>query len=454
MKIKSQLLLIILAFIIVATGCNNNKNQLTSGETFKEDFEIPDKPGSKSYSNESFKFKSGDWLLSDALIGMSDKDAKNGIHSIRIRNSGKLSMQFDVQGVGKVTIFYGAYGNDKNSGLQLWASYNSGGSYRQIGETMNASAHELAFLTATINQTGPVRIEIRKVSGGKNRINIDDVIFTAIEENSTSNNEDAGAIAVSADTPVPGDNGNLLLGNPSNAVANASKSADNYLIDHHYYIESYNKTKTEPNWVSWHIGASDITGKRGPDDFRADTTLPRKWFIADNTYYKGSGFDKGHNCPSGDRSSSSDANSATFLMDNIIPQAPNNNQHTWEHLENFCRDRVKEGNEVFVIMGSYGTGGTGRNGYVTSIYKGRINVPAHIWKVAVVIPNGNNDLRRINTGTRIIAIDTPNDDNIDPNWMKYICTVRDIEKATGYNLLSALPQNVQDAVETKRFGGL
>lgn len=451
MKIRSRLLLIISVFLFVVSGCNRNKNQLTSGQSIKEDFEIPDRTGSKSYVNESFEFKTGAWLLNDALIGTTDKDSKNGVHSIRIHNNGKLSMQFDLQNVGKVTIYYATYGNDKSSELQLWASYNNGTNYQQIGQTITASSHNLAYFTAAINQTGPVRIEIRKVGGGKNRINIDDIVFSGIEEKSISVN--ANATTESTDTPVPGDNGNLLLGNPSNANNSVSTSADNYLIDHHYYIESYNKTKAEPNWVSWHIGAGDITGKRGPDDFRADTTLPAKWFKVDNTYYRGSGFDKGHNCPSGDRSSSSDANSATFLMDNIIPQAPNNNQHTWEHLESFCRDRVKEGNEVYVIMGSYGTGGTGSNGYATSIYKGRINVPAHIWKVAIIIPNGNNDLRRINSETQVIAIDTPNDDNIDPNWMKYICSVRDIEKATGYNLLSALPQDVQDAVETRRFSG-
>ncbi|MDO3627739.1 DNA/RNA non-specific endonuclease [Mucilaginibacter sp. BT774] len=451
MKIKSRLLVLILTILVFTSGCNSNKNQLTSGESPKEDFEQTDKPASKSYTTGSFKFKSGAWLLKDALVGTSDRDSKTGIHAIRIRNNGKLSMQFDMQNVGKVTIHYATYGNDKSSELQLWVSYNNGGSYQQIGQTMTASSHELAYFIASINQTGPVRIEIRKVSGGKNRINIDDIVFTGIERKSAQNN--TNTTAASTDNPVPGDDWNLLLGNPSNATDNTSISADNYLIDHHYYIESYSKTKAEPNWVSWHIGAGDITGKRGPDDFRADTTLPPKWFKVDNTYYRGSGFDKGHNCPSGDRSSSSDANSATFLMDNIIPQAPNNNQHTWEHLESFCRDRVKDGNEVYVIMGSYGTGGTGRNGYATSIYKGRINVPAHIWKIAVIIPNGNNDLHRITSQTQVIAIDTPNDDSIDPNWMKYICTVRDIEKVTGYNLLSALPQNVQDAVETKPFRG-
>lgn len=35
------------------------------------------------------------------------------------------------------------------------------------------------------------------------------------------------------------------------------------------------------------------------------------------------------------------------------------------------------------------------------------------------------------------------------DWQTYRVTVRDIEKATGYNLLSALPQNVQDALETR-----
>lgn len=141
-------------------------------------------------------------------------------------------------------------------------------------------------------------------------------------------------------------------------------------------------------------------------------------------------------------------------MDNMIPQAPNNNQHTWEHFESYCRDQVKEkGNEVYVIMGSYGSGGTGRNGYVTSIYHGHINVPAHIWKVAIILPDGNNDLLRINTDAQIVAIDTPNDNNLSANWMNYVCTVSDIERATGYHLLSALSASARATLETRKFTG-
>ena len=252
--------------------------------------------------------------------------------------------------------------------------------------------------------------------------------------------------------PQQNDNGNMLLGNPSNATANPA-NADNYLIDHKYYVESYNRDKAEPNWVSWHLCATDLGETDRLNNFRPDETLPDGWYEADNNSYKRSGFDKGHNCPSGDRTSTSDANSSTFLMDNIIPQAPNNNQHTWEHLESYCRNKVKRSNEVYIIMGAYGSGGTGRNGFATNIDNGRINVPAHIWKVVVIIPEGDDDLARVDENAQVIAIDTPNDNNVSNNWMDYVCTVKSIESATGYNLLSALPQPVQDALESKPFRG-
>ncbi|HVW97038.1 MAG TPA: DNA/RNA non-specific endonuclease [Mucilaginibacter sp.] len=250
----------------------------------------------------------------------------------------------------------------------------------------------------------------------------------------------------------PADNSNMLLGNPSKASRNPL-DADNYLIDHQYYIESYNRDKGGPNWVSWHLCAGDLGTTDRMNNFRLDETLPDGWFEADNNSYKRTGFDKGHNCPSGDRTGSVDANSATFLMDNIIPQAPNNNEHTWEHLESYCRNKVKQGNEVYIIMGVYGSGGVGKKGYAKTIDKGRITVPAHIWKVAVIIPDGDDDLARIDNDAQIIAVDTPNDNSISNNWMNYVCRVKDIENATGYDLLSALPQPVQEILEQRKFAG-
>lgn len=417
-------------------------------EPFTEDFEQAGK-GKATYVKGELITGKGSWLLADALLGGTDADRKNGEHAVRIRNSGQLTMSFDVLQARSIRVMYAVYGNDGPSAWQLWVSKDGGANYEQTGETISADNNTLTAASFVIDTKVPVRFQLRKTGGGKNRLNIDDIEIDALRQQ---------ALVVKTQRPERQvilnnrDDDNLLLGNPS-AATSSVLSTDNYLIDHQYYVESYSKKNTAPNWVSWHISAKDLGGAKRNNDFRADQLLPRGWYGADQSAYKGSGFDKGHNCPSGDRTSSSAANSSTFLMSNMIPQAPNNNQHTWEHLESYCRDQVKRGNEIYVVMGSYGSGGTGLNGYRTTIDAGRINVPAHIWKVVVIIPNGNDDLLRINKSTQVIAIDTPNENTVSANWMNYVCAVRDIEKATGYNLLSALPQAVQDIVETSKYKG-
>jgi endonuclease G, mitochondrial len=242
------------------------------------------------------------------------------------------------------------------------------------------------------------------------------------------------------------DNGNMLLGNPSQAAAS---KPNNYLVDKGYYILSYNNSTRIANWVSWHLDANAIGTADRQDDFRPDASLPSGWYKVDDSSYSGSGFDRGHNCPSADRTSSVAANSATFLMTNMIPQAPNNNRQTWANLEDYARTLVSAGNEVYIVMGTYGSGGTGSNGYATTIDQGRIVVPAYIWKVLVVIPQGNNDLARINSSTRVIAVNTPNSQSVSSNWRNYRTSVNAIEQATGYDILSNLSESLQTVLEVK-----
>ena len=119
-----------------------------------------------------------------------------------------------------------------------------------------------------------------------------------------------------------------------------------------------------------------------------------------DTDYSGSGYDRGHMCPSGDRTRSIPDNSATFLMTNILPQLAANNQGPWKNLKIICRTLAKPGNEIYIFSGGVGNIGT--------IAQGRVVVPQYTWKVVVVMPNGNNDLQRITKATRTIAIIVPN----------------------------------------------
>ncbi len=242
------------------------------------------------------------------------------------------------------------------------------------------------------------------------------------------------------------DNDHMLMGNPGNAAMNID-SINNYLMRKPYYALSYSRDRGTPNWVSWHLFSADRGSTPRQDDFRPDNTLPAGWYQIPEFAYTGSGFDRGHNTPSGDRTSTVEANSSTFLMTNMIPQAPFHNQITWTGMEDSLRRLTDLGFELYIIMGSYGIGGTGNNGFATTIDGGTVTVPASIWKIAVIIPNGNNDTSRVSASTRVIAVNIPNNNSVNSNWKNYRVSVNAIETATGYDLLNRLPNSLQTILE-------
>jgi len=245
----------------------------------------------------------------------------------------------------------------------------------------------------------------------------------------------------------------LTMGNPTGAVASTSYPS-NYLMEKSQYALAYQRDLGIPRWVSWHLDRSWLGSAPRQDDFRADGTLPSGWYRVSNTSYTSSGFDRGHMCPSADRTSSIANNSATFLMTNMIPQAPDNNQGPWARLEDYCRTLVHQGNELYIICGSYGSGGTGSAGYKTSIDGGRIRVPNRTWKVIVVLPSGSNDVARVSTSTRVIAVNMPNSQGIrNNNWGTYRTSVDAIESAAGVNVLSAVSSSVQATIEARVDNG-
>lgn len=245
-------------------------------------------------------------------------------------------------------------------------------------------------------------------------------------------------------TNMAGDSndGNLLLGNPTNA----SKDADNYLLARPQFTMSYNRSRGGSNWVAWHIDAQDLGGEdRG--NFRPDPALPKDWQIGPNDY-RNSGYDRGHVCPSGDRTSSRADNDATFYMSNMLPQTAELNRAVWADFENALRAIVRQGNEVYVMAG-----GSGKK---ETIANGKVVVPQVCWKVALVLPAGKNDLKRINAGTRVITVAMPNvtDEKLKRgDWRDYIVSTKKLSSTIKMDFFPALPKDLQTALEAKADSG-
>jgi DNA/RNA endonuclease G (NUC1) len=235
------------------------------------------------------------------------------------------------------------------------------------------------------------------------------------------------------------------LGNPSSATSVATATT-NYLITRPQYALSYNNTTREPNWVSWNLTSADVGTSGRSTNFFQDTTLPAGFYQVLTSDYSGSGYDRGHMCPSGDRTITEADNEATFFMTNMIAQSPDNNQGVWANFESECRSIAAAGNEVLIISGP--------SGYAGATIATGVAIAGYTWKIAVVVPLGSGTaVSRITNTTRVIAIKIPNIAGVRSTpWQNYITTAGQIESDTGYTFFTELPASVATALRAKIEG--
>jgi len=232
----------------------------------------------------------------------------------------------------------------------------------------------------------------------------------------------------------------LVLGNPSDAESDQS-SSNNFLVFHNGFILSYNRSRGAANWVSWHLSGSDIGDIDRTEAFAEDPLLPASWRIV-HADYTNSGFHRGHLCPSEDRSDTDENNRESFLMSNMQPQVARLNSGTWKSLEGYVQRLAKQdGLEAYQYAGCYGDNGRINN---------KVTIPTNCWKIVVILPEGNNDKRRIKCSTRVISVNMPNDtDELVSGWRNYRTTVDELEQITGYDFLSTLSQTKQTCLQSK-----
>lgn len=199
------------------------------------------------------------------------------------------------------------------------------------------------------------------------------------------------------------------------------------------YTTSYNSETRLPNWVAWHLTAGHTTGpyKRGGIKFHEDTDVaePR---ATDSDYY-GSGYDRGHMCPSGDNKWSEAAQEQSFLFTNICPQDGGLNRGDWNELEIACRKWADEYGDLYIV-----TGPILYRGRHKTIGKNKVVVPEAFFKVV---------LRTKGTPCAIGFIYK----NTSGNRPKsaYVNTVDEVERITGYDFFPSLPDEIETKVEAE-----
>ena len=206
------------------------------------------------------------------------------------------------------------------------------------------------------------------------------------------------------------------------------------VLDRGSFVLGFDEELHVARWAAWKLEKSDLGKASRSERFHPDPNEP---FVQDSDYLH-SGFDRGHLCPSADRTATPEANLATFVLSNVQPQLHELNAGPWEELEKKERDLVREGRSLYIVAGGLFDASPKRIG------RG-VAVPRASFKVIVAAL----DPGAVRADTPTLAVVMPNEKSVklEP-YTAFVTTIRSVEESSGYDLDSLVPREIQDALET------
>ncbi len=198
------------------------------------------------------------------------------------------------------------------------------------------------------------------------------------------------------------------------------------------YTVSYNHDTRQPNWVAWVLTKEHASGKVQRTDFEDDTEMPAP--RGDKSDYYNSGFDRGHMCPAGDNKWSEKAMRECFLMTNMCPQNHSLNAGVWNTIEQQCRTWAKKYGKVYIVCGPIYL-----NSQHRKLGKNKVVVPDAFFKV--ILRTGSNP--------QAIGFVCRNQSQKGKKKTDFVNSVDEVERITGFDFFSKLPDNIEKKVEAK-----
>ena len=197
------------------------------------------------------------------------------------------------------------------------------------------------------------------------------------------------------------------------------------------YTASYNSYYKTPNWVGWELTRKETKGKNVRiNRFSPDPDLPEP--RVEHADYTHSGYDRGHMAPAADMKWSQKAMAESFYMSNVCPQSQKLNRDDWNDLEETCRQWAKKFGTVYIVCGPIYDSKQPRR-----IGKHQVAVPDRFFKVVLI----NNRKNPVAMG--FIFPNRAHHQKLE----RYMVSVDSVEKTTGLDFFSKLPDAVEEKIE-------
>lgn len=177
---------------------------------------------------------------------------------------------------------------------------------------------------------------------------------------------------------------------------------------------------------SWYLGDSGRTDAWGYDDKLAVNLQPN--------LSKGiTGYDRGHQIPSGDRTRSKTINQQTFYYTNMTPQIGKKlNQAIWADLEGAVRGWSSGTDTLYVVTGAMPTTATDKTIKYAKDNNGKnMAIPKYYFKALA---------RKINGQFQTVAYKLDNVSYSHRNYNEEILSVKELEEITGFTFFPDRPE--------------
>lgn len=193
----------------------------------------------------------------------------------------------------------------------------------------------------------------------------------------------------------------------------------------------FNKDTHLPNCTVYELTREEANGKLPRDDnFHQDENVDGCASLED---YRYSGYDRGHMVPAGDMKWNAQAMSDCFSLANMVPQKQSLNSGAWNKLEQKIRNWANRDSALIVITGPIVTAAD----RAITIGDSEVVVPASLYKL--VLAHHASPMRGI-------AFIYPNE-KAKGGLAKHTVSIDEVEKATGLDFFSELPDDVENEVE-------
>ncbi len=215
------------------------------------------------------------------------------------------------------------------------------------------------------------------------------------------------------------------------------KSTANYGIT---FSLEWSYTDKANRWTCYQLHSGNMLRNVGRKDaFKEDTEIPEQ-YRSKLSDYSGSGFSRGHLCPSNDRLCSQEQNSQTFFLSNMQPQYQSHNGGLWNTLEGKVLKWAEKCDTMYVVKAA-----TIRSDQLLpEKCNGKLIVPKYFYMALLGYDKTKNKYYAIGLWT-----EHKKTNESYAGLTKYAISIDELEELTGIDFFCNLPDDIEEKVEKR-----